>query len=179
MLQQSSANESRDNDQSTRFRMIDEALEKAQLQQDALIEILHTAQNACGYLSEESLDYIALRLKLPPSMVYGVATFYDFFTLAPRGEYICVVCLGTACYIKGAESLMTRIGNEFAINCDATSADGRLSLTSARCLGSCSLAPMMNLDEAALGPLTPDEAIVAIRNKLALQQTGKGDHEPD
>lgn len=159
-----------DTDQATSFQLIDDALNKAQLRQDALIEILHRAQKSFGYLSEDILDYISLRLKLPPSMVYGVATFYDFFTLDPRGEHTCVVCLGTACYIKGAEPLMARLEDEFALSRESTTADGRLSLTSARCIGSCSLAPMLTFDQESLGPLTPDEAVITIRKKLAMKK---------
>ena len=86
-----------------RFKMLDAAMKRHQFQPDALIEVLHTAQELFGYLEHDLLFYVARGLKLPPSRVYGVATFYHFFSLKPQGEHTCVVCMGTACYVKGAD----------------------------------------------------------------------------
>ena len=82
-----------------RFKLVDRTLQRFQYQQDALIEVLHTAQEAFGFLENDLLIYVARQLRLPLSWVYGVATFYHFFTLKPQGEHTCVVCLGTACYV--------------------------------------------------------------------------------
>src|SRR5580700_6429135 len=89
-----------------RFKLLDGTMKKLLYQQDALIEVLHAAQGLFGYLEDDVLLYVARALKLPPSRVYGVATFYHFFSLKPQGAHTCVVCLGTACYVKGANELL-------------------------------------------------------------------------
>jgi bidirectional [NiFe] hydrogenase diaphorase subunit len=146
-------------------QLLDKALKKCQYQQDALIEVLHTAQETFGHLDEEVLDYVSIQLKLPPSWVYGVATFYNFFSLEPPGDHICVVCMGTACYVKGAGEIVAHIEQEFDLKAGTTTADNRLTLVSARCLGNCSLAPMLTLDGAVLGKQTPASTVAAIREK--------------
>src|ERR1700742_4508818 len=88
-----------------RFKILEVHMKKFQFRHDALIEILHKAQELFGYLEDDLLLFISYKLKLPPSRVYGVATFYHFFALKPQGEHTCVVCLGTACYVKGADKV--------------------------------------------------------------------------
>src|SRR5512142_2018309 len=89
-----------------RFKILEAHIKKFQHRHDALIEILHKAQELFGYLDNDVLRYTAWQLKLPASRVYGVATFYHFFTLKPKGEHNCVVCLGTACYVRGANRVL-------------------------------------------------------------------------
>jgi NADH:ubiquinone oxidoreductase subunit E len=95
-----------------RFKMLEATMKKHQFQQSALIEVLHAAQELFGYLEFDLLYFIARGLKLPPSRVYGVATFYHFFSLKPKGEHTCVVCTGTACYVKGAWRLLDGVEHE-------------------------------------------------------------------
>jgi bidirectional [NiFe] hydrogenase diaphorase subunit len=152
-----------------KYQLIDKSLKKFQFQQDALIEVLHAAQETFGHLDESILDYVSRQLKLPPSWVYGVATFYNFFSLDPQGDHICVVCMGTACYVKGAGDIVSRLEEEFSVKSGNTTEDGRLTLMSARCLGNCSLAPMLTLDSAVLGKETPATTIEAIKAKAAMQ----------
>jgi len=154
-------------DQELRFQLIDNALKKAQFKQDALIEVLHSAQETFGHLDEEILDYVSRQLQLPPSWVYGVATFYNFFSLDPQGEHVCVVCMGTACYVKGAGEIIAQLEKEFDLKAGTTTADGKLTVHSARCLGNCSLAPMLTLDSEVLGHETPETTIAAIKAKAA------------
>lgn len=149
-----------------KVKLLDKALKKCRYQQDSLIEVLHTAQEAFGHLDEAILDYVSIQLKLPPSWVYGVATFYNFFSLEPQGDHICVVCMGTACYVKGAGEIVARLEQEFNLKSGTTSADNTLTLISARCLGTCSLAPMLTLDGAVLGKQTPDGTVAAIKAKV-------------
>lgn len=92
-----------------RFKMLDASMKRQRFQADALIEVLHIAQELFGYLQDDILLYVAQGLKLPPSRVYGVATFYHFFTFAPKGTHTCVVCMGTACYVKGGETLLATV----------------------------------------------------------------------
>lgn len=142
-----------------RLRLVDRAMKRLQYQPDALIEVLHTAQESFGYLSRELLAHVAKQLKLPESQVFGVATFYHFFTLRPKGEHSCIVCTGTACYVKGAGEILVQLEQAAGIKAGQTTADGKLSLGTARCLGNCSLAPMLTVDDAVHGPETPDSAI--------------------
>jgi bidirectional [NiFe] hydrogenase diaphorase subunit len=154
-----------------RFKLVDRTLKRLQYQQDALIEVLHTAQEAFGYLSEDLLIYAAHQLKLPLSWVYGVATFYHFFSLKPLGEHSCIVCLGTACYVKQAGEIVSRLQAEFGVEAGQTTPDGKLSLSTARCLGSCGLAPVLVLDGSVLGRETPDSTVGQVRAKMAGQST--------
>lgn len=152
-----------------RFKLVDRALKRLQYQQDALIEVLHTAQEAFGYLSEDLLIYTAHQLKLPLSWVYGVATFYHFFSLKPLGEHTCIVCLGTACYVKQAGEIVSRLEAEFGIEAGQTTPDGKFSLSTARCLGSCGLAPVLVLDGNVVGREVPDSTVERVRAMLTSQ----------
>ena len=146
-----------------RWKMIDAAMRRMGYEGRALIETLHTVQEAFGYLTKEALDYVAKSLQLPPSKVYGVATFYHFFTLKPQGEHVCVLCMGTACYIKGAGDIADAIKDEFDVEPGETTEDGKVSVLSARCLGACSLAPAASFDGAVAGNLTPEETVDRIK----------------
>ena len=152
-----------------RLRLVDRAMKRFQYQPDALIEVLHTAQEAFGYLSRELLAYVATQLKLPESQVFGVATFYHFFTLKPKGEHSCIVCTGTACYVKGASDILEKLEDATGIRAGQTTADGKLSLGTARCLGNCSLAPMLTIDDRVYGPETPDGAVGKLQGALEVK----------
>jgi len=125
---------------------------------NALIETLHTVQETFGYLEKKSLHFVAQALRVPLSRAYGVATFYHFFSLKPPGKHTCVVCVGTACYIRGAQGLLNDIENVTGINPGETTSDGQVSLITARCLGSCGLAPNAVFDGEVAGKLTPADA---------------------
>lgn len=146
-----------------RMRMVDRALKRIQNRPDALIEVLHVAQESYGYLSNDVMSYIARALRLPESHVFGVATFYHFFSLRPKGEHSCIVCTGTACFVKGAGDIVTALEQEFGIKAGQTTPDGKLNLAGARCLGSCSLAPMLTLDNKVLGRETPESTVRQVR----------------
>jgi bidirectional [NiFe] hydrogenase diaphorase subunit len=150
-----------------RFTLIDRTLKRFQYQQDALIEVLHTAQEAFGFLGEDLLIYVARQLKLPLSWVYGVATFYHFFSLEPQGEHSCIVCMGTACYVKQAAEIVAALQGAYSIEAGQTTPDGRLSLATARCLGSCGLAPVLVLDGEVLGRETPQSTLEKVDAALA------------
>ncbi|PSB02749.1 bidirectional hydrogenase complex protein HoxE [Merismopedia glauca] len=146
-----------------RYKTLDIALKRNHYQPDALIEVLHKAQESFGYLEEEILLYIARQLKLPLSRVYGVASFYHLFSLNPSGVHNCVVCLGTACYVKGANQILNRLEAELGIKVGETTSDGQISLLSARCLGACGLAPAAVFDGEVGGKLTPEESLVKLQ----------------
>ena len=146
-----------------RFRLLEVAMKRHQFRQDALIEVLHTAQELFGYLELDLLYFIAQHLKLPPSRVYGVATFYQFFTLKPQGRHTCVVCTGTACYVKGANALLSAVQQETGIDPGQTTADDEISLLTARCLGACGMAPVVVVDGIIAGRLTPEKLLFQLR----------------
>lgn len=150
-----------------RFTLIDRTLKRFNYQQDALIEVLHTAQESFGFLEKDLLVYVATQLKLPLSWVYGVATFYHFFSLEPQGEHSCIVCLGTACYVKRAAEIVAALQSAYHVEAGQTTPDNRLSLATARCLGSCGLAPVVVLDGEVMGRLTPESTVVQVKTLLA------------
>jgi bidirectional [NiFe] hydrogenase diaphorase subunit len=149
-----------------RFKLLDAAMKKHQYEADALLEVLHTAQELFGYLQPDLLIYISRQLKLPPSRVYGVATFYHFFTFTPKGTHSCNVCMGTACYVKGAANVQIALEKELAIKAGQTRADGQASLSIARCLGACGLAPAVVFDGNVVGKLTPETALAHVEGWL-------------
>ncbi len=132
----------------------------------ALIETLHTVQEVFGYLDEPALYYVARSLRVPLSRAYGVATFYHFFSMKPPGKHTCVVCTGTACHIKGAGALVKKVEDEFGAKLGETTADGELSVMSARCIGSCGVAPAVVLDGRVLPVQDPDKLTRSIREVL-------------
>ncbi|AFZ18820.1 bidirectional hydrogenase complex protein HoxE [Allocoleopsis franciscana] len=146
-----------------RFKALDMTMKRNQYKPDALIEVLHKAQEAFGYLEEDVLVYIAKGLKLPLSRVYGVATFYHLFSLKPSGAHTCVVCLGTACYVKGGNKVMETLEKELGIERGKTTPDGNVSLVGARCLGACGIAPAVVFDGTVAGKLEPETALERIR----------------
>lgn len=152
-----------------RFKLVDRTLKQFQFQQDALIEVLHTAQEVFGFLEEDLLIYAARQLKLPLSWVFGVATFYHFFSLKPQGEHTCTVCMGTACYVKQAAEIVAALRSEFGIEPGQTTTDGKLSLATARCLGSCGLAPVLVIDTEVMGRETPGATLTYLKMLVAGQ----------
>ena len=150
-----------------RYKAIDLAMKRSKYQKDALLEVLNTAQETFGYLSEDLLIYIASQLQLPLVRVYAVATFYHLFTFSPLGEHNSIVCTGTACHVKGADDIVQTIADEFNIQSGETTPDGLLSLTTARCIGSCGLAPVAVLDGKVRGKETPAGLLQQIQEAIA------------
>jgi len=149
-----------------RLKTLDAAMKRNQYQPDALIEVLHTAQELFGNLDPELLAYTAHALKLPPSRVYGVVTFYHFFSLTPRGRHTCVVCMGTACYVKGAATLVKSVEDAAGIRPGETRADRAISFTQARCIGACGIAPAVVLDGVVAGKQTPESLVEHVKGWL-------------
>jgi bidirectional [NiFe] hydrogenase diaphorase subunit len=141
-----------------RWKIVDVTMRRHDRQGHALIETLHAVQECFGYLDLPAMRYVSVSLRVPLSKVFGVATFYHFFQLKPPGRHTCVVCMGTACYIKGAAQLIGAIEDKYDVAPGATTADQELSLLMARCVGSCSMAPVMVVDGEIVGKLDPEEA---------------------
>lgn len=145
-----------------RFKILEVHMKKHQFRQDALIEVLHKAQELFGYLEDDLLLFVSHKLKLPPSRVYGVATFYHFFQLKPQGEHTCVVCMGTACYVKGADKVIAAVQEKLKIKSGETTPDGKVSLLTARCIGACGIAPAVTYD----GHVAPKQTPEAVLEKI-------------
>jgi len=146
-----------------RFEMLDATMKRLRFQPDALIEVLHTAQELFGHLRDDILMYVARALKLPPSRVCGVATFYHLFSFSPQAAHSCVVCTGTACYVKGASELLPALEVELGIRSGTTTADANVSLSVARCLGACGLAPIVVYDGDVAAHQTVESALQSVR----------------
>lgn len=163
-----------------RYKAIDRTMKRFGYEKDALLEVLNSAQETFGYLSEDLLIYVANQLGVPLSRVYGVATFYHMFTFDPLGEHNCIICAGTACYVKGSDKIEQALSEAFGINAGETTPDGLFSLTTARCLGSCGLAPVVVLDGVVRGKATSEtitarvDEVVALSKEKLQQESGTG-----
>ena len=149
-----------------RYKTLEKSMKKLGYEKDALIEVLHATQDTFGYLGINTLKFIAKRLKLPYSKVYGVATFYNYFRLKPKGRHSIIVCLGTACYIKGSNKILEKIEKRYGIKVGETTSNESLSLLSARCFGACSLAPVMVCDEQIKGKVSVENPLCDIEGKI-------------
>ena len=130
----------------------------------SIITALRECQNVVGYLPVELLDYISAGLNLPPSDVYGVASFYALFSMQPKGRHTIKLCLGTACYVKGIKEVMSRIENQYKVKEGGTTEDRRFSLEGVRCLGACGLAPVMVVGSDTHGDVSSDKIIDILEN---------------
>jgi NADH:ubiquinone oxidoreductase subunit E len=116
-------------------------------QEGSLIQVLHMAQGIFGYISPQLQEYIGAAMNIPVSKVHGVVTFYSHFNTEPKGEHTIKVCMGTACYVRGAKDIIDALSKELDIGVGSTTKDGRFTLEVTRCLGACGLAPVMTIDE--------------------------------
>ncbi|RLC30599.1 MAG: NAD(P)H-dependent oxidoreductase subunit E [Deltaproteobacteria bacterium] len=138
---------------------IDEIIERLKDTPGSLITVLAEAQGLTGYLPVELQEHIAAGMNIPSSTVYGVVTFYSFFSMIPKGRHIIKLCLGTACYVRGIQEVANRLENELNIRVGETTEDRRFTLEAVRCLGACGLAPVMVDDEDTHGDVTPETAL--------------------
>ena len=162
-----------------RFADIDTIVRLHHGDPDNLIEILHAAQQLSGWLDRDLLAYLAVRLRLPPSLVYGVASFYHAFRLTTPGHHACTVCIGTSCHIKGGTTILRELERRLAIGAGMSLPDGSLSLNSVRCLGVCESAPLVMLDGVALGGVTPTELGDEVSRRHAADDWPTGAGWPD
>jgi len=139
------------------YAALDEFIETMGDKQANLIAVLHKAQDIFGYLPPEVQLHIARKLNIPAAKVWGVVSFYSYFTTKPRGKHVINVCMGTACYVRGSAKIVQQIESQLGIKCGETTADGEFTLDSLRCVGACGLAPVMIIDGKVYGRLTPEE----------------------
>jgi NADH:ubiquinone oxidoreductase subunit E len=143
---------------------IDQVIDKYREKHGALIPVLKEVQDICGYLPKKVQHRIAEGLCLPSSQVYGVVSFYTFFTTIPRGKYIIRVCLGTACYVKGSKQILDNLQRELHVEIGGITRDRKFSLEAVRCLGACGLAPVLVVGPDTYGMVNPGKAIEIVRS---------------
>ncbi len=133
-----------------------------------LINVLHQVQGKLGYLPAEVQEVIAKELNISVAKVYGVVTFYSFFTMIPMGEFPISICMGTACYVRGSEQVLSEFQRQLGIEVGQSTADGKFSLNCLRCVGACGLAPVVMVGEKVYGRVSPQ----MVKNIIAEYKEG-------
>jgi len=149
-----------------RRMLLEKTMKEHNYEESALLEILHRAQDIYGFLDKELLMDISQSLNLPPSHVFGVATFYSFFKLKRTGQHVVTGCLGTACYVKGVDEIMRAIEDEYNIKRGESTPDGKLSLLVTRCIGACAMAPTIVVDNEMIAKATKEVVLQRIKEVL-------------
>lgn len=139
-----------------------EVIEEKKDLRNPLIEILRVAQEIFGYLPIEVQEFIAEKMNMPASKIYGVVTFYNFFSMKPRGKYTLNVCTGTACFVKGAPRLIQMLSDELGVGMGETTKDGLFTMSAVRCVGACSLAPVFVIGEDTFGRIDTADKVKEI-----------------
>jgi len=153
---------------------VNRILEKYGYNESKLIPILQEVQAEYNYLSKDVISYVATSLGVPPSQVYGVATFYAHFSLEPKGKHIFRLCDGTACHVKKSHSILHALYDKLGLSGEKpTSADMMFTVETVSCLGACGLAPVMVVDEEVYGQVTPEKAVAIVDEILAAEQAAK------
>lgn len=153
------------------FKELDAFIDSLPTKKGALIQVLHQAQGLFGYLPKEVQLHIAKKLNLSPSKVYGVVSFYSYFTTEQKGEYKISVCLGTVCFVKGADKILSEFEKELGIKSGETTSDLLFSLEGLRCVGACGLAPVVVVNEKVYGQVTLDQVKDIIAEYKQLEST--------
>lgn len=146
------------------FDQLDNFIDSLDTRKGALIQVLHHAQGIFGFLPKEVQLYIAKALNVAPSKVYGVVSFYSYFTTEPRGEYKISVCLGTVCFVKGADKILAQFEKELGIKSGETTKDLKFSLEGLRCVGACGLAPVVVVNGKVYGQVKPEDVTSILDN---------------
>ena len=140
------------------FKELDQFIEEeCNCDEQELIAILHRAQEIFGYLPMVVQAHIARKLGINVSKVYGVVSFYSFFTMEPKGEFVVSICMGTACFVRGADKILERCEQILGIKNGQTTSDGKFTITTLRCVGACGLAPVLQVNDQTYGNITPED----------------------
>jgi NADH:ubiquinone oxidoreductase subunit E len=156
---------------------VEEIIDHYESERTASLAVLQDIQREYNYLPREVLELVAERLEVPLGEIYGMATFFKAFSLQPKGEYICKVCLGTACHVRGGPRILEALERELNIRVGNTTADGRFSLEAVRCVGACALGPILLVNEEPHALMTPDKAAGLIAG-LATGEAERGAAPP-
>ena len=144
-------------DHAQKLEQISAVIKKYEAKPSNLIMILHAAQGIYGYLPYVVQKFIADKMNIPVSEVSGVVSFYSFFSTKPKGKHTLMVCMGTACYVRGGQKLVDGLQKSLHVDCDCTTEDGKFTLTKARCIGACGLAPAMMVDDTVYKAVNPNK----------------------
>jgi len=147
-----------------KFNELEDFINSLKEKKGALIEVLHKAQHIFGYLPKDVQLFIGKKLNIPSSKVFGVITFYSYFTTKPRGKYVINVCLGTVCFVKGSDKIMEKFEQKLNIKCGETTPDGNFTLEGLRCVGACGLAPVVVINEKVYGHVSIDDVEKILSN---------------
>lgn len=139
------------------FQELEDFINSLETKDGALIEVLHRAQGIFGYLPKEVQEFVAEKLNLPIAKVYGVVTFYSFFTTEPRGKNVVNICMGTACFVRGSGDILKEFEKELGIKNGETTSDMKFTLGSLRCVGACGLAPVLTINDKVYGHVTTSD----------------------
>jgi NADH-quinone oxidoreductase subunit E len=140
------------------FPQIDLVIKREGNKAESLIQILHGVQEMLGYLPMEAQNYVAKKMNIPPSKVYGIVSFYNFFKMEKDADHVIMICMGTACYVKGAADIIKEFENSLHIKKGQITPDKKFSIREVRCLGACGMAPVISVDGSDIyGRLTPDQ----------------------
>jgi NADH-quinone oxidoreductase subunit E len=140
-----------------KFHELEEFINSLPDKKGALIEVLHKAQHIFGYLPEEVQIFVADKLSVPASKVFGVVSFYSYFTTVPRGEYVVNTCMGTACFVRGAANVLAEFEKQLGVKVGQTTPDGKFTVEVLRCVGACGLAPVVTINDRVYGHVTPND----------------------
>lgn len=143
-------------DDTTKYKELEEFIDNMDDKTGALITVLHRAQHIYGYLSKDTQKFIAKKLSIPMAKVNGVVTFYSYFTEEPMGKYVINICMGTACFVKGAGDILSEFEKKLNIKVGETTSDGKFTIQVLRCVGACGLAPVVTINEKVYGHFTKD-----------------------
>jgi NADH-quinone oxidoreductase subunit E/NADP-reducing hydrogenase subunit HndA len=139
-----------------KYKELEQFIESLPSTKGELIRVLHKAQQIFGYLPKEVQYFVGRKLGVSTAKVFGVVSFYSFFTMEPRGEYNISVCMGTACYVRGAEKVLNELKKQLGVEVNKTTEDGKYSIAALRCVGACGLAPVVMVGEKVYGRVTPE-----------------------
>ena len=134
-----------------KIQELDTFIDDIHAKESDLIEVLHKAQNLFGYISEELVAHISYKLGVPRAKIYGVVSFYSYFTTEPRGKNVINVCMGTACFVRGADKILRELESQLRLKSGETSIDGMYTIDSLRCVGACGLAPVVMVNDKVYG----------------------------
>lgn len=150
----------------SKFKELDDFIESLENKNGSLIEVLHRAQSIFGYIPKEVQLHIAEKLQVPVSKVYGIITFYSYFNIEPKGDYVVSVCMGTACFVRGASDIVEEFEKKLNIKVGETTNDNRFTLDILRCVGACGLAPVVTINDKVYGHVTKDKVDSLLANYL-------------
>lgn len=139
-----------------KFQELEQYIDAMPTTKGELIRVLHKAQEIFGYLPEEVQKFVGKKVNVSTAKVFGVVSFYSYFTMVPKGEHDVAICMGTACYVRGADEVLVELKKQLGIEVGETTPDGKFSITSLRCVGACGLAPVVMVGEKVYGRVTPD-----------------------